>query len=257
MSKRGGLALLALALGCGGEPRASDPGPTPRSPTSTASPASPTTAVATETGPAVEAVESQIEVDGSPVHLRSAGTEGAPAVLLLHGARFSSEDWADLGTLRVLAAEGFRAVAVDLPGHGRTPARELATPDAAGAFLGELLDSLGLERPALVAPSMSGRFALPLVARDAARLSGFVPVGIAGSGDWLEQLGAVELPTLVVWGGADGLIPLDQGRALAAAVPGAELAVLEGAGHPCYLDDPDGFHARLVAFLRGLQSSRK
>jgi abhydrolase domain-containing protein 14 len=200
---------------------------------------------------------STVQVDGRPVRLRSAGPEGAPAVLLLHGARFSSEDWEQLGTLAELAGAGLRAVAVDLPGYGRTPARELATADEAGAFLGRLIAALGLERPALVAPSMSGRFALPLVAGDPARLSGFVPVGVAGSGDWLEALRAVELPTLVVWGGADTLIPLDEGRALAASLPGAELLVIEGAGHACYLDDPSGFHARLVAFLRELQSSRK
>ena len=38
-------------------------------------------------------------------------------VLLLHGMRFSSQSWTDLGTLHVLAALGYSAVAIDLPGN--------------------------------------------------------------------------------------------------------------------------------------------
>ena len=38
-------------------------------------------------------------------------------VLLLHGMRFSSQPWTDLGTLHVLAALGYSAVAIDLPGN--------------------------------------------------------------------------------------------------------------------------------------------
>ena len=38
-------------------------------------------------------------------------------VLLLHGMRFSSQTWTDLGTLHVLAVLGYSAVAIDLPGN--------------------------------------------------------------------------------------------------------------------------------------------
>lgn len=37
-------------------------------------------------------------------------------VLLLHGMRFSSETWLNLGTLDRLSAWDFRAIAIDLPG---------------------------------------------------------------------------------------------------------------------------------------------
>lgn len=38
------------------------------------------------------------------------------SVLLLHGIRFSSENWLKIGTLDVLAKMACRAVAIDLPG---------------------------------------------------------------------------------------------------------------------------------------------
>lgn len=33
-------------------------------------------------------------------------------------------------------------------------------------------------------------------------------------------------------------------------IPDAELVMLEGARHPCYLDQPNEWHERLLAFLQ-------
>jgi pimeloyl-ACP methyl ester carboxylesterase len=48
----------------------------------------------------------------------------------------------------------------------------------------------------------------------------------------------VSCPTVVVWGGADRLLPVDHGRRLAEAL-GAPLEVLDGAGHLVTIDDPE------------------
>lgn len=40
-----------------------------------------------------------------------------PDVLFLHGQAFTSKTWEALGTLALLAGEGCRAVAIDLPGR--------------------------------------------------------------------------------------------------------------------------------------------
>jgi pimeloyl-ACP methyl ester carboxylesterase len=56
-------------------------------------------------------------------------------------------------------------------------------------------------------------------------------VAVLASGDRTAELGALRLPTLVIHGADDPLIDVSGGRATAAAIPGAELAVLDGMGH--------------------------
>jgi pimeloyl-ACP methyl ester carboxylesterase len=54
---------------------------------------------------------------------------------------------------------------------------------------------------------------------------------IVASGNRTEQLQELEVPTLVIHGTEDNLIPLVGGEATAAAVPDAKLVVVEGMGH--------------------------
>ena len=54
--------------------------------------------------------------------------------------------------------------------------------------------------------------------------------------DRTEALGKLDVPTLVIHGSADPLVPLAAGQATADAIPGARLEVLEGMGHD--LPDP-------------------
>jgi pimeloyl-ACP methyl ester carboxylesterase len=49
--------------------------------------------------------------------------------------------------------------------------------------------------------------------------------------DRTTALGAVDVPTLVVHGAQDSLVNVSGGRATAAAIPGAELLVIDGMGH--------------------------
>ena len=57
-----------------------------------------------------------IGIQSQNVHYLESGTHCTKTVLLLHGASFKAETWRQIGTLDILAKEGYHAVAVDLPG---------------------------------------------------------------------------------------------------------------------------------------------
>jgi 3-oxoadipate enol-lactonase len=65
-------------------------------------------------------------------------------------------------------------------------------------------------------------------------------------------LAQMQVPTLVVTGDEDELIPVDESRAMAAAVKGASLVVIPRAGHLSNLEQPDAFNHALNAFLTKL-----
>ncbi|GAB2530212.1 alpha/beta fold hydrolase [Nocardia heshunensis] len=64
----------------------------------------------------------------------------------------------------------------------------------------------------------------------------------------LDRLPTVAIPTLVVWGACDRMIPVEHGHAYATAIPGARFELIEKAGHLPQLETPDLF-ARLIADL--------
>jgi pimeloyl-ACP methyl ester carboxylesterase len=62
----------------------------------------------------------------------------------------------------------------------------------------------------------------------------------------------LELPVLVLWGSDDTWIPVDRGHRLAELIPGAELRVLDDAGHLVQLDQP----VELATTLHGWLSAQ-
>jgi 3-oxoadipate enol-lactonase len=68
-------------------------------------------------------------------------------------------------------------------------------------------------------------------------------------------LGQITLPTLVIVGDEDHLLPLPNSEAIAAGIPGARLEVIAGASHLSNLDKPDEFNALVRGFLDGLDQN--
>ena len=58
-----------------------------------------------------------------------------------------------------------------------------------------------------------------------------------------------DIPTLIVVGEADTVTPPEQAEAMARAIPGAQLAVIRGAGHLSPLERPDDVSRRLAEFV--------
>jgi pimeloyl-ACP methyl ester carboxylesterase len=64
-----------------------------------------------------------------------------------------------------------------------------------------------------------------------------------------STLAQVHVPTLLVWGDEDRLVPLSQGKRLARALPAATLAVIPACGHLPFLERPDEFMRAVRPFL--------
>jgi pimeloyl-ACP methyl ester carboxylesterase len=61
--------------------------------------------------------------------------------------------------------------------------------------------------------------------------------------------GVKDLPTLVLWGRQDQIVPLSAGQIYHRSITGAELAVFEGCGHRPEIEHAQGFIERVHHFL--------
>lgn len=73
--------------------------------------------------------------------------------------------------------------------------------------------------------------------------------GMRDRADRRDLLGTIEVPTLVVVGSEDRLMPPAASRELAGAIPGARLVEISGAGHLPPIERPAGLAGALEAFL--------
>mmetsp|Transcript_13196 Transcript_13196/g.25210 ORF Transcript_13196/g.25210 Transcript_13196/m.25210 type:complete len:498 (+) Transcript_13196:215-1708(+) len=186
-------------------------------------------------------------------------------VVLLHGAAFSSQTWLKLGTLKLLFGAGIHAYAVDLPGYGNSQKIKEDFPNhsSRAEFLLKLLQQLEVHNPVIVAPSMSGFYVIPFITDHVEHLSGVLFIAPVGVRKHVEALHTAlwerpsgQLPATILYGGKDPWKETDMAK-LAAAVPGAEKVVFEGAKHPAYVDDPERFHILLVSLVERAAASRR
>jgi len=57
------------------------------------------------------------------------------------------------------------------------------------------------------------------------------------------------VPTMVMWGDADPIIPVEHGRAAHESMPGSRLEIFEGAGHFPHVEEPERFTELLADFI--------
>ena len=103
-----------------------------------------------------------------------------PCVVFVHGALHDHSVWTLLA--RWCAHHGYSALAVDLPGHGRSDGPPLASVQAHADWLLALLDAAGVQQPGqatLMGHSMGSLIALEAAARAPARIGRLVMVGTA------------------------------------------------------------------------------
>jgi pimeloyl-[acyl-carrier protein] methyl ester esterase len=120
----------------------------------------------------------------------------------------------------------------------RDPAR------ATGRFHDGMFLAGELDGPA-AARATALRAGVPLARTTALRAG----LEVLGDTDLRATLAAIDVPSLVVHGEGDPICLPGAGRALAAALTAARLAVLAGAGHAPFLSRPDAFERALAPFL--------
>jgi pimeloyl-ACP methyl ester carboxylesterase len=88
-----------------------------------------------------------------------------------------------------------------------------------------------------------------LIAEQPAEAIAAAALGMAERPDSTSDLASIDVPAMVITSVEDTLIPAEVSAPMAEQIPGAELVVLEGAGHLSNLEAPDRFTEALGRFL--------
>jgi pimeloyl-ACP methyl ester carboxylesterase len=119
--------------------------------------------------------------------------------------------------------------------------------------LGESTIELAWHDPALITPEIIAGYKLPLRAVNWDRA--LWELTLAGRELDLEtQLEEVHVPTLVITGDDDRIVPTEESLRLADELPGAELAVLPNCGHLPQEECPEAFLETVLDFLQDATS---
>jgi len=186
--------------------------------------------------------------------VRGLGAERVDVVGYSLGARIALR-------LAVAHPEAVGRLVLEAPSAGIADPAARAARAAADAERARLVVSEGVEAFATrweAEPVLAGEAALPARARErqAAIRRSQTPLGLAASLVYAgqgameplhEALGLITAPTLVIAGAEDPVRA--RAQEVAAAIPGARLALVPGAGHAPHLEQPERFHALLFDFL--------
>lgn len=136
---------------------------------------------------------------------------------------------------------------------GEHSPRSLVLVDTAGLPRGYTLrQAARMVADALPPRAWGAPHFIPTIALDALRAG---PRALLRAGlhlladDVTPLLARVRIPTLVVWGEYDPLIPIEHGRRIADGIAGARFVVIAGAAHNVMCDRPAEFNRVLLDFL--------
>ena len=124
-----------------------------------------------------------VKVDGRNIRYLDEGS-GVPAILV-HGSSLGSSADVFRRNIKALGAQGIRAIALDLPGFGRSDAADGMSGAERKNLVLRFMDALGLERAALIGHSSAGSSVVSLALAHPERIS---HVMILGTGSLLPPL---------------------------------------------------------------------
>lgn len=91
--------------------------------------------------------------------------------------------------------------------------------------------------PSRVTPGLVDRY-FDLTTREGNRQALVARFDQTQPGALAERVGEIRVPTLILWGGKDRLIPLELGQRFAREIPGSRLVVFDALGHVPQEEDP-------------------
>ncbi len=134
----------------------------------------------------------QFEHEGQMVRMaymdvKPSGKDNGRTALLFHGKNFGADYWAN--TIRALSSQGYRVIAADQIGFGKSTKIET---NYTFAMLADnnvrLLDHLKIERVAIVANSMGGMLGVHFARRNSQRVSALVLENPLGLEDYVPAI---------------------------------------------------------------------
>ncbi len=195
----------------------------------------------------MQPIKSQtIPVDGCDVNTLQGGNPLKPTMLFLHGKAFQAETWRELGTLQTVIDAGFSALAIDLPGFGKTAEAKIAP----AIIINKVMAAAGLKEVILIGPSMGGKIALEFSLENPNKIIALVLIGAVGVQENKDQLHKLPESTLIIWGENDQISAPANGTLLNKSVDKSKLIIFKGAKHPCYLEQPKLWHETLLNFAK-------
>ena len=133
----------------------------------------------------------------------------------------------------------------------REATAQRATQDGMNTIARAMLPTLLSEKTRHERPEV-GNYVERMIARQDPDAVAAASRGMALRPDRTAVLSRLTVPALIITGAYDLLMPLPTSQAMAEALPGTELVVLEAAAHLGNLEDPDRFNKVVLGFLQRL-----
>lgn len=89
-----------------------------------------------------------------------------------------------------------------------------------------------------------------MIARQSPEATAAAARGMALRKDRMQELPNIHVPTTIITGDSDVLMPLETSQAMADAIPGSTLVVLPHAAHLSNVEAPDAFNAAITEHLQ-------
>ncbi|MEM0119976.1 MAG: alpha/beta hydrolase [Thermoprotei archaeon] len=186
----------------------------------------------------------EIELSGLMLDYRIEGV-GQPPLVLLHGFRAHSGTWRK--NVPVFAKQRM-VIAPSLPLYEESP-HQLAR--IYKKILEEFFVRIAVTSFVLIGNSLGGLVSMLYASENPNQVCAVVLEDSAGyESEVLENFSKKGIPTLIVWGEKDTLIPLTSAYIFKEKMPQSELVVIRGAGHVPHWEIPESFNKKIISFLK-------